>query len=97
MEWLNEKTGEVSYMYDEIYTLVSWSRPILIVLGILFITIAILLFSLHKKVDLCLKNQEVLHEEIKDIKKLLRNSSIKGELKNGRDDECSNQGNNSSS
>lgn len=77
---------QLTYTIDTIYKMASYSRVILIVLGIILIAIFYLVWTVHNKLDIALKNQEVLQEEIIDLKELLQ-----GGNGNGTNDERSNQ------
>lgn len=75
--------------FDDINSYIEILTTYICLSGVILV---ILLISAWK----IIYNQNMLYAEIKKINELLEPQS-KGELKNGRDDECSNQGNNSSS
>lgn len=60
---------ELTYIIESLLTLSKWSKPILIIIGFVLFAILYLVWTLHNKVDTLTRNQKVLLDEIKELKK----------------------------
>lgn len=60
---------DLTYIIESLLTLSKWSTPILAVTGFVLFAILYLVWTLHDKVDKLAKNQKLLMDEIKELKK----------------------------
>ncbi len=67
---------DLNYTIQTLHTLVYLSKPVLIVVGLLLLAIVYLVFTVHSKLDIVLKNQGIMQLEIDGIKKIAKGDSV---------------------